>query len=259
MSNYFKQNSRFGVLSEEINGNKGFKRGDRKGDRKGDRNDDRKDDRKGDRKDDRRDDRKDNHFNTKTNNFSYRERQFSNSAIKEQQIAKNEEKRLEEEREKNLSAESFPELVKTSKVNTSNSMPSFLEKITMEVEKKEETKSEKQLLTETLKPGWTMFTYDKETNKTSVIEKRIIRNEEKLLNELDIIYNVFDGLANLHENRRQEYIYNWGEDEYEKMFIFPNYDYEYFDKLDEKYDEDMRKYNNAVRQQYNDDDDYYEE
>jgi hypothetical protein len=252
MSNYFKQNSRFGSLNEEINGQKVLKK------------DDRRDDRRDDKRDDRRDDRKGNHFNNKTNNLSYRERQFANSAFREQQIAINEQKRLEEEREKNLSAESFPELISMTKNLTkepNNNMPSFLEKITMEVEKKQEDKSEKQLLTETLKPGWTMFTYDKETNKTSVIEKRIIRNEEKILNELDIRYNVFGALANLHENRRQEYIDNWGEDEYEKMFIFPNYDYHYFDKLDEKYEEELINYNNAVRQQYDDYDecDYYED
>jgi hypothetical protein len=252
MSNYFKQNSRFGVLSEEINGNKGFKRGDRRDEGR----DNRRDEGRDNRRDEGRDNRRDDPFN-KSNSLSYRERQFANSAFREQQIAKNEQKRLEEEREKNLSAESFPELVKTTKVNTSNSMPSFLEKITMEVEKKEETKSEKQLLMETLKPGWALFTYDKETKKTSMIEKQIIRNEQNSLSELDITYNVFDSLANLHENRRQEYIDNWGEDEYEKMFIFPNYDYEYFDKLDEKYEEEMRKYNTAVNQQY--DDDYYEE
>uniref|UniRef100_A0A6C0AR11 Uncharacterized protein n=1 Tax=viral metagenome TaxID=1070528 RepID=A0A6C0AR11_9ZZZZ len=251
MSNYFKQNSRFEVLSEEINGNKGFKRDDRR--------DDRRDDKRDDRRDDKRDDKSDNHFNNKTSNLSYRERQFANSAFREQQIAKNEQKRLEEEREKNLSAESFPELIKTTKINTTNSMPSFLEKITIELEKKEESKSEKQNLIETLKPGWALFRYDNETNKTTMFEKRIIRNEQNPLSELDIIYNIFDGLANLHENRRQEYIDNWGEDEYEKMFIFPNYDYDYFDKLDEKYDEEMRKYNDAVRQQYNYDDDYYEE
>jgi hypothetical protein len=150
-----------------------------------------------------------------------------------------------------LSIESFPELVKTYKINTTTNMPSFLEKITTEVEKKEDLKSEKQLMTETLKPGWALFTYDKRTNKPSMFEKRIIRNEE---NSLNITYNVFNALANLHENRRQEYIENWGEDEYERMFIFSNYDYDYFNKLDEKYEEDMRKYNNTIREQYDNND-----
>ena len=29
----------------------------------------------------------------------------------------------------------------------------------------------------------------------------------------------------------------WGYDTWEKMYRFPNYDYEYFDKLDELYEE----------------------
>jgi hypothetical protein len=131
-------------------------------------------------------------------------------------------------------------------------MPSFLEKITTKVEKKEEYKSEKQLLTETLKPGWALFTFDKKINKISMIENRIIRNEQKLLSELDITYNIFDALVNLHENRRQEYINNWGKNAYEEIYIFPNYDYNYFDKLDEKYEEEMIKYNNTVEEEYED-------
>lgn len=250
MSNYFKQNTRFGILNEEINGNKVFKKDDRR--------DNRKDDRKDDRRDDRKDDRRDDTFN-KLNKLSYREKQFANSAFKEEQFLKNEKKRLEEEKQKNLSMESFPELVKLSTNSTTinSNIPSFLEKITTKVKKEEEEpKNEKQLFTETLKPGWALFTFDKGINKTTMIEKRIIKNDEKSLNELDITYNVFDALANLHENRRQEYINNWGEDAYEEMYIFPNYDYNYFDKLDEKYEEEMIKYNNAVGQQY---EDYYED
>ena len=234
MSNYFKQNSRFGTLNEEI---KELKKDDRKT----------KDKKIEDKKiEDKKIEDKRNDYN-KRNDLSYRERQFANSAFKEEQFIKNEKKRLEEEKQKNLSIESFPELVKSSTtITNNNNMPSFLEKITTKVEKKEEYKSEKQFLTETLKPGWALFTFDKEQNKISMIENRIIRNEQKPLSELDITYNVFDALVNLHKNRREEYINNWGEDEFEKTFIFPNYDYEYFDKLDEKYEEDMRKYNNTV-------------
>lgn len=242
MSNYFNQNSRFGSLNEEIKEQKVFKNDNSRT----------KDNRRDDRRDDKRDDRRDEY--NKTKNLSYRERQFVNSAFREEQIVKNEQKRLEEEKLKNLSIESFPQLVKssTTMTNNNNSMPSFLEKITTKVEKKEEYKSEKQLLTETLKPGWSLFTFDKGISKISMIENRIIRNEQNPLSDLDITYNVFDALVNLYENRTQEYINNWGEDEYEKMFIFPNYDYEYFDKLDEKYEEDMRKYNNTVGEEYED-------
>ena len=247
MSNYFKQNSRFGTLNEEI---KELKKDDRKT----------KDKKIEDKKiEDKKIEDKRNDYN-KRNDLSYRERQFANSAFKEEQFIKNEKKRLEEEKQKNLSIESFPELVKSSTtITNNNNMPSFLEKITTKVEKKEEYKSEKQFLTETLKPGWALFTFDKEQNKISMIENRIIINEQKTLSELDITYKVFDALVNIHKNRREEYINNWGEDEFEKTFIFPNYDYEYFDKLDEKYEEDMRKYNNTVGGEYDDYYYYYEE
>ena len=52
---------------------------------------------------------------------------------------------------------------------------------------------------------------------------------------------VLDALANLHLKRKEKYINEWGYSEYEKMFISPNYDSEYFDKLDAKYEEEMEK------------------
>jgi hypothetical protein len=40
------------------------------------------------------------------------------------------------------------------------------------------------------------------------------------------------------------------------MFRFPNYDYEYFDKLDEKYEEEMEKWRNENNSD-SDNDNYY--
>jgi hypothetical protein len=45
-----------------------------------------------------------------------------------------------------------------------------------------------------------------------------------------------------YEKRKSEYIDNWGEDEWEQMFTFPNYDYHYFDKLDEIYEKNNVEY-----------------
>lgn len=50
-----------------------------------------------------------------------------------------------------------------------------------------------------------------------------------------------DYLNYLHEKRTKEYIENWGYDEWARLYRFPNYDYEYFDKLDEKYEREMQK------------------
>ena len=33
----------------------------------------------------------------------------------------------------------------------------------------------------------------------------------------------------------------WGEFEYTKVFKFPNYDYDYFDRLDQQYEEELNR------------------
>ena len=52
---------------------------------------------------------------------------------------------------------------------------------------------------------------------------------------------VMSNLVKLHERRKEDYINLWGYDNYEKIFLSPNYDYEYFDKLDEQYELEMEK------------------
>ena len=69
-------------------------------------------------------------------------------------------------------------------------------------------------------------------------EKNSIYEENK---ETIYSYEVINALNNLHLKRRQEYIDNWGYNEYEKMFLDINHDSEYFDKLDAKYAEEMEK------------------
>jgi len=100
---------------------------------------------------------------------------------------------------------------------------------------------------EIIRPGWTYIYKDKKTNKTVFLEgpSTIIEKEDK--------YKVLNSLVALHENRKKIYNRMWGEGEYERMFHIPNYDYEYFDKLDEIYEEE----NSSV--EYNSEDDYYED
>jgi hypothetical protein len=43
-------------------------------------------------------------------------------------------------------------------------------------------------------------------------------------------------VVELYEKRKQTFIMNWGEDEYNKLFKFPKYDYDYFNRLDEEYE-----------------------
>jgi hypothetical protein len=170
---------------------------------------------------------------------NYRSHYGSNKEYieKQEQIKKaEEEKRKEEEKLVALSIDSFPELskvtIKPVQViidNTNN----FLEKI------KTCAKNNDIQVKHIVKPGWREMRLDTNTNKfiieTGIIEtmvtKKTIETRQK-----DLAYKVFDKLVYLHEKRTSEYIKNWGEDEWERTFLFPNYDYHYFDKLDEIYE-----------------------
>lgn len=81
------------------------------------------------------------------------------------------------------------------------------------------------------KPVWI---YGKNTNNFSSEKKQVTEDEDPR--------HVFQRLVNLHQNRKYEHIRNWGIDEYDKMFLYQNYDYEYFDKLDEQIEKGMEKY-----------------
>ena len=112
-----------------------------------------------------------------------------------------------------------------------------------------------------MKPGWSILKTNSLTNQTIIKTKVIVSSEkEQILSESDIVYNVLNGLTNLYERRKQEYIDSWGEDEYEKMFKFQNYNYNYFDELDEKYEKEMKKYSEYYGENDNEyeDDEYYE-
>ena len=122
--------------------------------------------------------------------------------------------------------ESFPELVK---INTSKiiSTTDFMKKLKSNVKVVEPVKHE-------VKPGWTELTLDSLTKQT-IMTSSIVAKPLPIF-EQDLVYEVFEGLANLHEKRTAEYIDRWGEDEWERMFLFQNYDYYYFEKLDEIYE-----------------------
>ena len=59
-----------------------------------------------------------------------------------------------------------------------------------------------------------------------------------------------DCMVNLYEHQKSEKIEILGEEIYESIFKFPNYDYKYFDKLDEQYEldieDELKKCNNDL-------------
>lgn len=154
-----------------------------------------------------------------------------------------------------LSIDNFPELVSHSKSENiiSNNM-NFVNIISNEdVTSKENNNNKNELFKydneyENLQPGCTLLKRDKITGKTIIKHKPTdrelqelerIKFNEREKSEKEIVYDVFKRLAEIYEERTKEYIESWGYDEWERMFRFPNYDYEYFDKLDQKYEEEM--------------------
>jgi hypothetical protein len=54
-------------------------------------------------------------------------------------------------------------------------------------------------------------------------------------------YEIMSKQVELYETWKANYIAQYGEYYYEKQYRFPNYDYEYFDKLDEKYEAELEE------------------
>jgi hypothetical protein len=169
-------------------------------------------------------------------------------------------KTLEKEENKNLknlslSTENFPELVSVGKkVNTIEST-SFLEKA-----KKEEKREEKEVINiikDEIPYGCALIKRCKSTNrmilKYDPEYEKVVNYEKKIKEENESIYEdqIINSLVNLHVKRKQEYIDNWGYDDYETTFLFPYYDYEYFDKLDAIYEEEMERLREQEEQEEN--------
>jgi hypothetical protein len=91
------------------------------------------------------------------------------------------------------------------------------------------------------------------TTTTTTTSNPIISKNKKEV-EVNEAEEIIEALSFLHEKRTEEYIKLWGEEEWERMFIFPNHDYEYFDKLDEAYEIEQNK----INEQYSNYDSYGE-
>jgi hypothetical protein len=111
----------------------------------------------------------------------------------------------------------------------------FIEKLTAVTVEKEKEKEKDQA--EYILPGWLVMTRDKVSNKIIINygETTILKKQQSTY------YEIIAKLAFLHDNRTEDYINTWGQDEYEKMFMFPNYDYDYFERLDQEYEEELEE------------------
>ena len=135
-----------------------------------------------------------------------------------------------------LSDKNFPGLcavIKPALHVNETAAPSFLDKINVKNIKNIVEKCE-----DYIQPGYVVITRDKITNNV------ISKYGERLRFNCVEYHNpnkVLDALVNLYELRYDKYIDLWGEDEYEKVFKFPNYYYDYFDRLDRKYIEEIER------------------
>jgi hypothetical protein len=160
----------------------------------------------------------------------------------------------EKEKEKQLdptifsSSEHFPELISSKPTSLTNekeeedeqSMKLYSDIVETEVKKEENIEEFK------LKPGWILIDKSKKYNKTDDSENEYFVNLKLILQKTN----------NLYERRKNEYIELYGDDNYEKMFKFPNYDYEYFDRLDYLYELEMETSSNGNNEMYDENQDY---
>ena len=98
---------------------------------------------------------------------------------------------------------------------------------------------------ETLPPGWLSLKKDPTSNKIIWRENKLKNTDPVEKSENEIATETFDALAELYDRRDNEFIDTWGYEEWERTFRFPNYDYNYFDRLDELADEELEAEENA--------------
>jgi hypothetical protein len=92
---------------------------------------------------------------------------------------------------------------------------------------------------ETLPPGWVSLKKDPASNKIIWRENKSKNADPVEKSENELATEALDALIELYDMRDEDYIDTWGYEDWERTFRFPNYDYEYFDRLDELADEEL--------------------
>ena len=194
-----------------------------------------------------------NNNNNNNNNSNMFSRKVSDKALEREREKEKEEKEIKTT--KALAIENFPQLVSIEKKVSFVQSSSFLEKTKPKQIKIIENNVEEEIIPY----GWVKISRNQNTNRLVLKYNKEYQaeEEEKKKKEKDeeeekkrifeenkeqiYSYEVINALNDLHFKRKQEYIDNWGYNEYEKMFLDINHDSEYFDRLDAKYEEEMGK------------------
>jgi hypothetical protein len=138
--------------------------------------------------------------------------------------------------EPSIDMNDFPSLIATGKPdNITNVIPNYIQKLQYQPN----TESEK---VETLPYGWGVITPN--TYNNPKVRQYLIENSS---------YNPLwmDSFVELYNKRKEDYIALWGEETYENVFLFPNYDYNYFDEEDEEEEDDEEDYEEYYDEYYN--------
>lgn len=195
-----------------------------------------------------------NRFNSLNDNFDNNEKSKKNDTTlikSHNNTFKHDNKDVVSKKFLDISEDNFPVLISASKNKNIEEftnqaeipVSSFLDKVNAKQEMVEEINLEEK----PLEPGWVEIKRDPNTG-------RIITNTSNNTIEKNSHFAVLDYLVSLHQKRTQEYIENWGEDEYENMFLFPNYEYGYFDRIDEEeYEKEQKEYEKYCQENNYDD------
>jgi hypothetical protein len=150
----------------------------------------------------------------------------------------------EEENKKNLAIDNFPQLgAKGLEQQKQENKISYMDKVN-QIPIKENNGDDN---IEYIKPGWVEIKRDPENPRKiiytygSKTDEEVVNNSSCKTSKTTPEPQVLEALVNLYNKRTQEYIDMWGYDTWEKMYRFPNYDYNYFDRLDEEYEEELEE------------------
>ena len=174
------------------------------------------------------------------NSFRYSDRIMQGRANYEQQQREEKERKAREIERSIADGSAFPEL--SSKQPVIDNLPkmNFLDMVNRVDEKPEE------------KPDiWEVLDSSNENTTKKIIG--ITRRRDASPDE------IFAALNKNYERWKADYIKEYGEYYYEKYYRFPNYDYEYFDKLDEKYEMELQELEEKERERFQADNADYEQ
>lgn len=149
----------------------------------------------------------------------------------------------EEKKHLDLSLAHFPLLSKP--IIQQKNLDGFLDKIKIEKIKKQDKIDN----FKNVQPGWLLI----KREKNGRISRRYGPEKKQIqVDDYGVNFKVLKALSDLHEKRTDEYIANWGYDEWKAMFISPYHDYNYFDRLDEEQEEqEMRELEQKMYEENN--------